>query len=140
MKAQVILVVMVLFLAAGCSGPKPEFYWYYPGKTLKEAKTDYAECECKAQEEAAKVVEDEYFDRLRAPTALEGGGKPSAKGSKSDDPAELAKADWGERYKQNAFAGCMQGRGYVKLKPGQVAPNLKTKELPLGAIAGSKSR
>ena len=61
---------MVLFLAAGCSGPKPEFYWYYPGKTLKEAKTDYAECECKAQEEAAKVVEDEYFDRLRSPTAL----------------------------------------------------------------------
>ena len=35
-------------------------------------------------------------------------------------------------------AGCMEGRGYVRLKDHQLSPNLKTKALPLGGIAGGK--
>ncbi len=127
---------MVLFLAAGCSAPKPEFYWYHPGSTLEEVKADYSECQCKAQEEAAKVVEDEYFSGLRSPTALGTDEEPPAKKVKSADPSLQAQAEWGEIYKQKAFSGCMENRGYVKLKPRQVSPNLKTKELPLGALAG----
>ena len=131
-----ILLVMVLFLATGCSGAKPEFYWYYPRKTLEEVKADYSECELQAEEEAAKAVEDEYFDRLRSPAALANGDEPPAKKGKSKDPSAKAKAEWGAMYKQKAFAGCMQSRGYVKLKGYQASPNLKTKELPMGAVAG----
>lgn len=136
MKAQSILLTMALFLAAGCPGPKPEFYWYHPGKTLDEVKADYSECEDKAQEEAEKVIEEEYFDRLRSPAVLAEGEEASSKKNKSDDPSLQAKRDWGGLYKQNAFAGCMQSRGYVKLRPYQVSPDLKTRKLPLGAIAG----
>lgn len=136
MKAQCVLLVMVLLLAAGCSAPKPEFYWYHPEKTFKQVKADYSECECKAQEEAAKAVEDKYFDRLRSPTALANDEETPAREDKSADPSLQAKTDWGKLYKQKAFAGCMQGRGYVQLRAYQVSPSLKTKELPMGAIAG----
>ena len=136
MKARSILLVMVLFLAAGCSGAKPEFYWYYPGKTLEEVKADYSECELQAEEEAAKAVEDEYFDCLRSPASLANSDEAPAKKAKSKDPSAQAKAEWEAMYKQKSFAGCMQGRGYVKLRGYQASPSLKTKELPMGAIAG----
>lgn len=136
MSARSIFPVLVLFLAAGCSGPKPQFYWYYPGKTLDEVKADYSECECKAQEEATKAVEDEYFDRLRSPAVL-AGEEASAKKNKSADPALQARTDWGGLYEQNALAGCMQSRGYVKLRPDQISPDLRTKKLRMGAIAGN---
>ncbi len=138
MRAQAILLMMVAFLAAGCSGPKPEFYWYHPERTLKEVKADYRECELQARDEAAKAIEDEYFDRLRSPVALEAGDKPPAKKRKSTDPALQAKIDWGRRYKQSAFDGCMQGRSYVQIRAYQLPDGVKTKELPLGAVAGTR--
>ncbi len=138
MKAQAILAVVVLLLAAGCSDPKPDFYWYHPEKTFEEVKAEYSECELRAQQEATKAIEGEYFDRLRSPVALANGGEPPAKKNKSTDPSLQAKADWGALYKQNAFDGCMQSRGYVRLRGYQVPRTLKTKELPLGAIAGKK--
>jgi len=136
MRTQSVLLLLSLFLAAGCAGPKPPFYWYHPDKTLEEVKADYSECESKAQEEAAKMVEDKYFDHLRSPNALAAGEEPPAKKDKSADPELQARTDWGKLYGRKAFAGCMQSRGYVKLRAYQVTPDLKTKELPLGAIAG----
>jgi hypothetical protein len=133
---QLLLAVLFLLSAAGCSGPKPAFYWYHPDRTFAEAKVDYAECESQAQDEAAKVVEEKYFDRLRSPDVLAGDEKAQDKIEKSDDPELQAKANWAAVYKQKAFAGCMQSRGYVQLRPHQISPRLKTKELPLGAIAG----
>lgn len=136
MRTPFAFAVMLLFLAAGCSGPKPQFYWYRPGRTLEDAKADYSECKAKAQEEAAKVVEDEYFEGLRSPTDLAAGDDPQAKKKKSADPRRQARAEWGKLYQQNAFDGCMQSRGYIQLRPDQVAPDLKTRQLPLGGIAG----
>ncbi|MEN6575872.1 MAG: hypothetical protein ABFD90_05965 [Phycisphaerales bacterium] len=138
MKARAILPAMALLFAAGCSGPKPEFYWYHPGKTFEEARADYAECKIQAEDEAAKAVEDKYFDRLRSPAVLASGEDAPAPKKKSDDPSLKAKAEWGAVYKQNAFAGCMESRGYVKLKDYQVSDTVKTKQLPLGAIAGKR--
>ena len=138
MRIHTILPVMALLVAGVCSGPKPDFYWYHPGKTFQEAKADYSECKAQAEEEAAKAVEDKYFDRLRSPTVLADGEESRTKRRKSDDPALQARTEWGTLYKQNAFSGCMQSRGYVKLKDYQVSPDLKTKELPLGAIAGRR--
>jgi hypothetical protein len=136
MKVQVILLGALLFLVAGCP-PEPKFYWYHPDRTFSEAKNDYCECETQAKEEAVKAVEDEYFDRLRSPTALAAGEKAPAK-KKSGDPALRAKVEWGALYKQNAFDGCMESRGYIQLRDYQVSPTLKTKALPLGGIAGGK--
>lgn len=136
MRTQSVFLMLSLFLTAGCAGPKPPFYWYHPDKTLEEVKADYTECESKAQEEAAKMVEDEYFDHLRSPNVLAAGEEPPAKKSKSADPELQAKTDWGKLYEQKAFAGCMQSRGYVQLRAYQVTPSLKRKELPMGAIAG----
>ncbi len=140
MRTQFLLLAMMLFLGAGCSGSKPPFYWYYPGKTFDEVKADYDECECKAQEESEKVVEEEYFDRLRSPVILSGDEEAAKKSkkSRSEDPTAQAKEDWREMYKQKAFVGCMEGRGYIQLRPYQVSGDLKKKKLPLGAIAGKK--
>jgi len=127
------LSLALLFVVTGCSS-KPDFYWFHPDRTLDEVKADYDECESKAQEEAVKAVDEQYFDRLRSPSGLANPDQPPPK-SKSD-PSLKAKAEWGLLYKQNAFAGCMESRGYVKLRFHQVPPTLKTKKLPLGAIAG----
>lgn len=132
MKTLAVLPVL-LFAAVGCSS-KPDFYWFQPDKTLEEVRADYDECESKAQEEAVRAVDEEYFDRLRAPSGIINPDQPPAK-SKTD-PTVKAKAEWALLYKQNAFAACMQSRGYIQLRFHQIPPTLKTKELPLGAIAG----
>jgi len=135
MKALTILLVVVPLLAAGCSGPQPEFYWYHPERTLDEVRADYRECELQAKDEAVKAMEDTYFDRLRSPTDLAAGAERPVKKKKSVDPALQARAEWGALYKHNAFTGCMLSRGYVKLLPHQVSSSFKTRELPMGAIA-----
>jgi len=135
MRTQLILLAAMLFLGAGCSGSKPKFYWYHPDRTFDEIKADYAECEAHAEDEAWKAVDREYFDRMRSPTALID-EEAAKKAKKSKDPAAAAKEEWRQAYRQNAFNGCMEGHGYVRLRPYQVSDNLKKKELPLGAIAG----
>jgi hypothetical protein len=131
-----LLLMTALFAATGCSGPRPEFYWYQPDKTLEEVKTAYAECESKAREDAARAVEEQYFDRLRSPVDLMDADNPPSRRNRSADPALEAKARWGDLYRQNAFNGCMQSRGYVKLRAHQVPSNIRTRQLPMGAIAG----
>jgi len=126
-------LLLMLFACTGCSS-KPDFYWFHPDRTIEEVKADYDECASKAQEEAVRAVDEQYFDRLRSPSSITNPDQPPAK-SKTD-PSLKAKAEWALLYKQNAFAGCMQSRGYIKLPFHQVPPTLKTKELPLGAIAG----
>jgi hypothetical protein len=141
MKTHAALLVLVLLGAAGCSGAKPKFYWFHPDRTFDEAKADYEQCAAQAQEDAEKVTEDEYFERLRSPVVLSGDDeaiKQRKKPKKSEDPASLARDEWRDLYKQNAFSGCMTSRGYVQLREYQVSASLKTKKLPLGAIAGRK--
>lgn len=141
MRTHVLLLVIVLLGTAGCAGSKPAFYWYHPDKTFEEAKADYAECEVKAQEEAERIVEDEYFERLRSPVVLSGDEeavKKRKRQTKSKDSASLARDEWQDLYKQNAFSGCMTSRGYVQLRGYQVSQDCRTKELPLGAIAGKR--
>lgn len=137
MKIHAILPVFVLLLAAGCSDSEPEFYWYHPGKTLKEAKGDYSECEVQAKDEAAKAVEEKHFEGLRSPAVIASGKKPSSR-KEAENLAAKARAEWGAMYEANAFSGCMQSRGYVKLKEKQLSDAVKTKKMPLGALAGDR--
>jgi hypothetical protein len=141
MKIRTLLLVLALLGVSGCAGSKPAFYWYHPDRTFEEAKAEYAECEVKAQEEADAIVEDEYFERLRSPVVLSGDEeamKKRKRQSKSRDSASLARDEWRDLYKQNAFSGCMTSRGYVQLRGYQLSKDFKTKELPLGAIAGKR--
>ena len=133
MRTSVIFLVGMLLLAAGCSNPS--FYWYYPDKTFEETKTDYCECRDKARQQAAEAVADEYFDHLRSPTRPGYSYDSSSRDDASADALD-AQATWGELYKQNAFNGCMRSRGYVQLKAYRIRPGLRTKDLPMGAIAG----
>ncbi|NLH41434.1 MAG: hypothetical protein GX448_06300 [Planctomycetes bacterium] len=141
MTIRTVFLVTVCLGMAGCGGAKPAFYWYHPDRTFDEAKAEYAECEVQAEEEAEKITQEEYFERLRSPVILSGNEqaiKHRKKLKKSEDPADLARAEWREIYKQNAFSGCMTSRGYVQLREYQVPEGLKTKEMPLGAIAGRR--
>jgi hypothetical protein len=141
MKIRTLLLVLALLGVSGCAGSKPAFYWYHPDRTFEEAKAEYSECEVKAQEEADAIVEDEYFERLRSPVVLSGDEeamKKRKRQSKSRDSASLARDEWRDLYKQNAFSGCMTSRGYVQLRGYQLSKDFKTKELPLGAIAGKR--
>jgi hypothetical protein len=141
MKIRTLLLVLALLGVSGCAGSKPAFYWYHPDRTFEEAKAEYAECEVKAQEDADAIVEDEYFERLRSPVVLSGDEeamKKRKRQSKSRDSASLARDEWRDLYKQNAFSGCMTSRGYVQLRGYQLSKDFKTKELPLGAIAGKR--
>ncbi|MGE5296513.1 MAG: hypothetical protein ACM3VT_16970 [Solirubrobacterales bacterium] len=139
MRILLALLAMMLFLGAGCSGSEPSFYWFYPGRTFDEVKADYDECESQAEEKSYQTTEQEYFDNLRSPVILSGDEEAAKKSKKKrdEDPVAQAKEDWREMYKQKAFDGCMEGRGYIRLRPYQV-DELKKKELPLGAIAGKK--
>lgn len=138
MRTQLTLLAAMLFLGAGCAGSKPQFYWFHPEKTLDEIKGDYSECETQAEEESWTVVDREYFDRLRSPTGLADEEAAKKARKKTDDPTARAKEEWRLVYKQKAFDGCMESRGYVRLRAYQVSDALKKKELPLGAIAGRR--
>ena len=133
MRTSVIILVVMPFLAAGCSNAS--FYWYHSDRTFEEAKSDYCECEDKARQQAAEAVANEYFDHLRSPTRPGYSYESSRQDDVSTDALD-AQATWGELYKQNAFNGCMRSRGYVQLQAHRVRSSLRTKDLPMGAIAG----
>ena len=133
MRTSVIFLAVMPLLAAGCSNPS--FYWYHPDRTFEEAKADCFECEDKARRQAAEAVADEYFDHLRSPTDP-GYSYDSSRQDDASTDALDAQATWGALYEQNAFNGCMRSRGYVQLQAHRVRPGLRTKDLPMGAIAG----
>ncbi len=133
MRTSVVFLVVMPLLAAGCSNPS--FYWYHPDRTFEEAKTDYCECRDKASRQADEAVADEYFNHLRSP-ARSGYSYDSLPPDDASADVLDAQATWGELYEQNAFNGCMRSRGYVQLKAHRIRPGLRTKDLPMGAIAG----
>jgi hypothetical protein len=134
MRTSLIFLVGISLLAAGCS--RPDFYWYHPDKSLDEANADYCECRDKADRQAAEAVAEEYFDHLRSPAHPGYSyGSPLDDGGSANDAID-AQMTWGELHKQNAFNGCMRGRGYLWLRAHRVPSSLRTKDLPLGAVAG----
>jgi len=106
MRIPVALLVATLFLAAGCE-VGPTHYWYQPGKTFKQAKKDYQQCESRAKEAAA----DGESDRL--PESDEDGA--------------------GSRY---VFDGCMQGKGYLRIRDHRLPVDARKKSYSLGGVAG----
>ena len=106
MRVAVSFLALALFLAAGCE-VGPTHYWYQPGKTFEQAKRDYKQCEARAKEVAA----DDQSDHLE-----------DAEGDKV-----------GSRY---VFDGCMQGKGYLRIRDHRLPTDARKKSYSLGGIAG----
>jgi len=134
MRTSILFLAAMLLTATGCSNP--DFYWFRAGRTFEEVKTDYCQCRDKARRDAAEVVAEEYFDHLRSPARSPSSYDRSGDEDKHTMDAAEARATWGALYEQNAFAGCMKGRGYVPLPAHRTSSGLRKKSLPLGAIAG----
>jgi hypothetical protein len=133
MKTSATLLMVVPFLAAGCSSPGS--YWYHPGKTLEQAKADYYECRHEARREAVAAASDEYVSRTHIPSRSPGSYDSAREGSLLDDPLDSWSA-WRGLYAQNVFAGRMKQKGYHQVKHYRLPPKTRTTKLSMGAVAG----
>ena len=106
MRVTATFLVLALFLAAGCE-VGPTHYWYQPGKTFAQAKKDYQQCESRAKEAAA----DDQSD-----------------GSSDGDENRV-----GSHY---VFEGCMQGKGYLKIRDHRLPVDARKKSYSMGGISG----
>ena len=129
MKTPAIPPILLLFLLAGCA-PGPTHYWYHPDKTLEQAKEDYRECKSRAQDEAGEAVADDHLVRARSRS------RSSDEGWEFYDERVGSVSSWGAMYQQNVFEGCMQGKGYLKVRDYRLPSGLRTKSYSLGGIAG----
>jgi uncharacterized membrane protein len=129
MKVPVALLTLTLFLLVGCA-PGPTHFWYHPDKTLKQAKEDCRACQSRAEDEAGEMVAEEERRQLRSES------RSSDDGWKFYDEQVKSRSSVGTLYKKNVFDGCMQGRGYVKVKDYRLPSNLRTKSCSMGAVAG----
>jgi hypothetical protein len=133
MKALATVSIAVLFLAAGCSSPA--FYWYHPGRTIDEAKADYAECRDQARQKAADVISDQHYDRLPPPDGSSAARNLREPDKTARNPREIQDA-WRERYAESVVADCMREKGYMMLKPDHIPRGVHTRKLSQGGVAG----
>jgi hypothetical protein len=133
MKASIALLLMILFLAAGCSSP--DAYWYRPDRTLEQVRADYRECKDAAHREAVAAVSHEYVDRTQSPTRLPGDYGSAREGSEFDDPLDSWSA-WRTPYERNVLAGCMKQKGYQQVPHYRLPSGARTKKFRFYAIAG----
>jgi len=129
MKAPATFVTLMLFLLVGCS-LGPTHYWYHPDKTLKQAKKDYRECEARAKDEASEAVADEARVQSRSRS------RSSDDEWKFRDEYVKSRSGLGAMYEKNVFEGCMQGKGYMKVRDYRVPSGLRTKDYSKGGVAG----
>jgi hypothetical protein len=126
MKAPAIFLILMLSLLSGC-GPSPTHYWYYPDKTLEQAKEDYRECEARAEEEMADSD---------APAA---DGYTRSK-SLHDDWAfyneHKKHPGLQATYKQSIIDGCMRSKGYLKVNDYRLPTDARRKDYETVGVAG----
>jgi hypothetical protein len=134
MKTANVFLMFMLFFVSGCS--KPSYYWYHPNKTLEQARRDYSDSRRQARTEAGEAVAEECFDYARSSSRPSSSYSTPREGGMLEDNPHDAWQSWGETYEHNVFAGCMKERGYEKVKAHRLPADVRTKSLPLGAIAG----
>ena len=106
MRVAATFLVLALFSATGCE-VGPTHYWYQPGKTFKQAKNDYQQCASRAKEATAD--------------------------DQSDGSSDAGKERAGSHY---VFEGCMQGKGYLKIRDHRLPIDARKKAYSMGGIAG----
>lgn len=126
MKAPAIFLIVTLSLFAGCA-PSPTHYWYYPDKTLEQAKEDYCECQAKAEEKMADS------------------DAPAAQGQTRGNTLNDDWAFYNEHkkhpglkaaYEQSIIDGCMRGKGYLKVNDYRLPTEARRKDYETGGVAG----
>ena len=132
MKALVLVSLVTLLLASGCSSST--FYWYHPDRTFDEAKADYTECWDTARQKAGDVISGKHYDRLAPPSGSSiAESSPRNRVAAQPDDAQGA---WRDRYEQGVVADCMRTKGYMKLTPGRIPQGVHTKKFTQGGVAG----
>jgi len=106
MRVLAALLGLLLFLMAGCE-LGPTHFWYHPARTLEQARAD-----CELCEERARADEDAAKER-------------------TDKTAPEV-----ERGVHYIFEGCMEGKGYLKLRDYRLPSNVRKKNYSLGGVAG----
>jgi len=129
MKVPAALLTLTLLFVVGCT-PGPTHYWYHPDKTLEQAKEDCRACQDRAEEEAGEMAAES--ERLEARSQ----SRASDDGWKFYDEQVKSRSNLGMMYRENVFEGCMQSKGYVKVKDYRLPSNLRTKSYSMGAVAG----
>jgi hypothetical protein len=128
MKVLAPLLTLALLLEAGCAlGPR--HYWYHPERTLEEAKADYRQCKQWAQQEAGEAVADEHLVDIRS--------KSRASGDESFGVDRMeTSSSLGAMYRENALSGCMQSRGYLRVKDYRLPSDVRRKSYTPDGVAG----
>jgi hypothetical protein len=128
MKVLTTLPVLVWLLLSGCA-LGPSHYWYHPDRTLEEAKEDYRQCKQRAQQEAGEVVAEEHQMDVRS------------KSRASDDERFgtdriASSSSWGATYRKNAMSGCMQSKGYIRVRNYRLPSDVRMKSYAPDGVAG----
>jgi len=129
MKVPATLLTLMALSLVGCT-PGPTHYWYHPDKTLEQAKEDCRACQTRAEKEAGEMAAEEARLQVRSQS------RASDDGWKFYDEQVKSRSNFGTMYKENVFEGCMQSRGYMKIKDYRLPSNLRTKSYSMGAVAG----
>lgn len=134
MRLLLTLLLVLAFLATGCSSPT--YYWYHPDRTLDDAKADFAECLNQAHGKAKDVIDEQHYDRLPPPDGPSAiSGSPKDQGRTAEDPDKTQRI-WSERYEQSVLNDCMRSKGYLRLRPDRLPRGVHTKKFDQGAVAG----
>lgn len=129
MKVPATFLAPMVLILVGCA-PGPTHYWYHPDKTLEQAKEDCRACEARAEEVAGEMAAEEEQMQVRSQS------RASDDGWKFYDEQVRSRSNFGTRYRENAFEGCMRSRGYMKIKDYRLPSGLRTKSYSMGAVAG----
>ena len=128
MKVLTPFLALLLFLEAGCAlGPR--HYWYHPDRTLEEAKEDYRQCRQRARQEAGEAAADDHLVDVRS------------KSRASDDEIfgidhMESSSSLGAMYRQNALSGCMQSKGYLRVRDYRLPSDVRRKAYATEGVAG----
>jgi hypothetical protein len=130
MTARIQALMAVLLVATGGCGPGS--YWYQPGRTLEQAKTDFCDCRRQARLEASAAVMAKYRERLDSPVLPPTLYVIPDDDSIGGDPI----AEMTEIHEHNFLAGCMKQRGYQPARSHRVPSSARTHSFSEGAVAG----
>jgi len=132
MKTLVLVSVVMLFLASGCSNST--FYWYHPDRSLEEAKADYTECWDQARQKANDMISGQHYDRLAPPSSSSAvASSPRDRIAAVPDDAQGA---WRDQYEQSVVADCMRAKGYMKVTRDHIPHGVHTQKFSQGGVAG----
>ncbi|MHC4517136.1 MAG: hypothetical protein ACYTAS_00980 [Planctomycetota bacterium] len=119
MKVFTTLLVLGLLSLAGCA-LGPSHYWYHPDRSLEQAKEDFNQCKRRAQQESGEAAASRSSsgDERLSDNRIDASSSPSG------------------AYRKNVLSGCMQGKGYLRVRDYRLPSGVRTKDYTTEGVAG----